>query len=95
MTLANHYDVAVIGAGPSGLVAATELAMLGIPVVVIDEQASPGGQIYRAITTTPVARITWRACTRRAVPAVDSAISNPSLGWVPSRVNAHTVVRGA
>ena len=55
MTLADRYDVAVIGAGPAGLVAATELAILGIPVVVIDEQAAPGGQIYRAITSTPLA----------------------------------------
>lgn len=55
MKLDDRYEVAVIGAGPAGLVGATELAMMGIRVAVIDEQAAPGGQIYRAITTTPVA----------------------------------------
>jgi NADPH-dependent 2,4-dienoyl-CoA reductase/sulfur reductase-like enzyme len=49
-------DVAVVGAGPAGLAAATETAARGLRVALLDEQASPGGQIYRAITTTPVRR---------------------------------------
>jgi NADPH-dependent 2,4-dienoyl-CoA reductase/sulfur reductase-like enzyme len=44
-----HVDLAVIGAGPAGLAAATEAARHGISVAVLDEQAAPGGQIYRAI----------------------------------------------
>jgi NADPH-dependent 2,4-dienoyl-CoA reductase/sulfur reductase-like enzyme len=42
-------DVAVIGAGPAGLTAATTAAGLGLATVLIDEQPAPGGQIYRAI----------------------------------------------
>jgi thioredoxin reductase/bacterioferritin-associated ferredoxin len=52
----DSVDIAVIGAGPAGLAAATEAAARGLDVALLDEQASPGGQIYRAITTTPVRR---------------------------------------
>ncbi|MBM3620363.1 MAG: FAD-dependent oxidoreductase [Alphaproteobacteria bacterium] len=47
-------DLAIIGAGPAGMAAAITAATLGVDTVVLDEQASPGGQIYRAITETPV-----------------------------------------
>lgn len=47
-------DLLVIGAGPAGLAAATRAAGLGLDVVLIDEQPAAGGQIYRAISTTPV-----------------------------------------
>ncbi|MFY3909862.1 FAD-dependent oxidoreductase, partial [Achromobacter xylosoxidans] len=47
-------DLLVVGAGPAGLAAATTAARLGVDTVLLDEQAAPGGQIYRAITTTPV-----------------------------------------
>ncbi|WP_320534147.1 FAD/NAD(P)-dependent oxidoreductase [Robbsia andropogonis] len=42
-------DVVVIGAGPAGLAAATRAAIQGLSVVLLDEQAAVGGQIYRAI----------------------------------------------
>jgi NADPH-dependent 2,4-dienoyl-CoA reductase/sulfur reductase-like enzyme len=48
------YDVAVIGAGPAGLAAATVAAKTGLTTVLLDEQQAPGGQIYRAITGTPL-----------------------------------------
>ena len=47
-------DLLVVGAGPAGLAAATLAAGLGVDTVLLDEQPAPGGQIYRAITTTPV-----------------------------------------
>jgi len=47
-------DLLVIGAGPAGLAAATTAAGLGVDTLLLDEQPAPGGQIYRAITTTPV-----------------------------------------
>lgn len=43
------YDIAVVGAGPAGLAAASLAAEKGASVVLFDEQHSPGGQIYRAI----------------------------------------------
>lgn len=45
-------ELAVIGAGPAGLAAATTAAQLGVDTVLLDEQPAPGGQIYRAITET-------------------------------------------
>ena len=54
--LRDAYDVAVVGAGPAGLAAASVCARAGLATVLFDEQPSPGGQIYRAVTATPVKR---------------------------------------
>ena len=56
--LRDTYDVAVVGAGPAGLAAAANCARAGLMTVLFDEQASPGGQIYRAISATPLKRDT-------------------------------------
>ncbi len=45
-------ELAVIGAGPAGLAAATCATGLGVDTVLLDEQPAPGGQIYHAITET-------------------------------------------
>lgn len=42
-------DVGIVGAGPGGLAAATELAAAGVAVAVLDENARPGGQIFRQL----------------------------------------------
>jgi len=47
--LSSSYDVVVIGAGPAGLAAARELAARSRSVLLVDENAAPGGQIYRSI----------------------------------------------
>jgi len=42
-------DIVIVGAGPAGMAAASVAADLGADVLVLDEQAGPGGQIYRSI----------------------------------------------
>ena len=46
-------DFAIVGAGPAGMAAAALSAGLGLETVLIDEQESPGGQIYRGIERAP------------------------------------------
>jgi NADPH-dependent 2,4-dienoyl-CoA reductase/sulfur reductase-like enzyme len=42
------WDIAVLGAGPAGMAAATEAARRGAKVVLLEESPAPGGQVYRA-----------------------------------------------
>jgi len=51
-----HVDVIVIGAGPAGMSGAVTLAGFGLQVLLLDEQGSAGGQVYRGITLAPLAR---------------------------------------
>ena len=44
-----RYDVIVVGAGPAGMSAAIEAARHGAHVVVFDENARPGGQLFKQI----------------------------------------------
>ena len=53
----SDYELLVVGAGPAGMAAAQTAAALGVGVAVIDEQAHPGGQIYRDIDRSPLADI--------------------------------------
>jgi NADPH-dependent 2,4-dienoyl-CoA reductase/sulfur reductase-like enzyme len=50
----DNYDVVVIGAGPAGLAAAATAAEAGLSTLLLDENAGPGGQVWRAIASTPV-----------------------------------------
>lgn len=45
------FDLLIIGAGPAGMSAAVTAKEAGLDVVVIDEQPSPGGQIWRGVET--------------------------------------------
>jgi NADPH-dependent 2,4-dienoyl-CoA reductase/sulfur reductase-like enzyme len=46
-------DVLVIGAGPAGIAAATAAAKNGRATVVLDDNPTPGGQIWRGAASTP------------------------------------------
>jgi NADPH-dependent 2,4-dienoyl-CoA reductase/sulfur reductase-like enzyme len=50
----DSYDVVIIGAGPAGLAAAATAAEAGLSTLLLDENAGPGGQVWRAIASTPV-----------------------------------------
>ncbi len=64
-------DIAVIGAGPAGIAAATCAAESGRSVILLDEQPGVGGQIWRA--TTHGSAGSWRgrlaATNARHIPA--------------------------
>ncbi|MDP6705906.1 MAG: NAD(P)/FAD-dependent oxidoreductase [Alphaproteobacteria bacterium] len=47
--MSRRVELAIVGAGPAGLAAATLAAELGLETLVLDEQAVPGGQIYRNV----------------------------------------------
>ncbi len=47
----SETDIAIIGTGPAGMAAARGAAAHGAHVTIVDEQAEPGGQIYKAIET--------------------------------------------
>ena len=44
-----RFDLIVVGAGPAGLSAAIEAAEKGMRVIVFDENAKPGGQLFKQI----------------------------------------------
>lgn len=44
-----RYDMIVVGAGPAGLSAAIEAAKQGLKPIVFDENARPGGQLFKQI----------------------------------------------
>lgn len=44
-----RYELIVVGAGPAGLSAAIEASAHGLPTVVFDENARPGGQLFKQI----------------------------------------------
>ncbi|MEM1343000.1 MAG: NAD(P)/FAD-dependent oxidoreductase [Pseudomonadota bacterium] len=48
-------DLLVIGAGPAGLAAAATAAEQGLHVLLVDEQAAPGGQYWRGVEAAPAA----------------------------------------
>ncbi|MGJ4967922.1 MULTISPECIES: NAD(P)/FAD-dependent oxidoreductase [unclassified Bradyrhizobium] len=50
----DEYDAVVIGAGPAGLAAAEMTAGAALSTLLLDENAGPGGQVWRAIDATPL-----------------------------------------
>jgi thioredoxin reductase len=42
-------ELAIVGAGPAGLSAAVEAGSVGVQVMLIDENAKPGGQLFKQI----------------------------------------------
>ena len=51
------YDLIIIGAGPAGMAAAIEAKKSGLSTIVLGDQPSPGGQVYRAIEHMPAGKL--------------------------------------
>jgi len=47
----NAVDLLIVGAGPAGMAAAVTARRHGLDVLVVDDQPTPGGQIWRAVET--------------------------------------------
>ena len=50
--MTERVEVLIVGMGPAGMAAAIELCAQGVQVAIVDENALPGGQVYRP--STPV-----------------------------------------
>jgi NADPH-dependent 2,4-dienoyl-CoA reductase/sulfur reductase-like enzyme len=81
--LAEEYDVAVIGAGPAGLAAATVAARAGLSTVLFDENPGPGGQVWRAIASTPVQQRTILGPDYWAGEAIVADFDASGAAYVP------------
>ncbi|HEY3542592.1 MAG TPA: NAD(P)/FAD-dependent oxidoreductase [Gaiellaceae bacterium] len=66
-------DVAVVGGGPAGLAAVLVLAEHGADVVLVDEQARSGGQIYRQPPESFAATASAYASGRELLAAAERA----------------------
>ncbi|HEY4091002.1 MAG TPA: FAD/NAD(P)-binding oxidoreductase [Luteibacter sp.] len=69
------FDIAVIGAGPAGLAAATAAAGAGRRVVLIDSQPTAGGQVWRHDVAHG-----YPAPARRSI---QGAMSGHGVTWLP------------
>ena len=47
-----NFDCIIIGAGPAGLSAACAARDCGLEVALLDEQAAPGGQLFRNVESS-------------------------------------------
>jgi NADPH-dependent 2,4-dienoyl-CoA reductase/sulfur reductase-like enzyme len=72
-------DLLVVGAGPAGLAGALAAARQGLEVLVVDEQAEPGGQIFRRPAGAPAGAVprayAWGA------ELLAQAMAHPRIRW--------------
>ncbi len=59
--MSEHFDILVVGAGPAGIAAAVNAAAAGRRVGLVDDNPSPGGQIWRSGAPLPTAARRWFA----------------------------------
>jgi NADPH-dependent 2,4-dienoyl-CoA reductase/sulfur reductase-like enzyme len=81
--LKSHYSVVIIGAGPAGLSAAVAAAEHGLDVALLDDQRSPGGQIYRAIESIPPERAALLGSEYRRGEKLVAALRSANVAYFP------------
>jgi len=59
--MSERFDILVVGAGPAGIAAAVSAAAAGKRVGLVDDNPSPGGQIWRSGASLPAAARKWLA----------------------------------
>lgn len=79
-----NVDLLVVGAGPAGLAAAIAAAAHGLSVAMVDEQPSPGGQIYRGIVDGPGAHREAIGPDYRRGAVLVEAFARSGAAYVPA-----------
>lgn len=82
--MSDHVQVVVLGAGPAGIAAAMRLHAEGVKVLVLDEQATPGGQIYREISLASSKRKNLLGKDYAAGESAVSAFIESGIDYVPN-----------
>ena len=57
--MSQRFDILVVGAGPAGIAAAVRAAAAGKLVGLVDDNPTPGGQIWRSGSAEPAAARYW------------------------------------
>ncbi|MGB5339917.1 MAG: FAD-dependent oxidoreductase, partial [Gammaproteobacteria bacterium] len=79
----SYYPLVIIGAGPAGLAAAVVAAEHGLDVALLDEQPTPGGQIYRAMEAIPAERARLLGAEYRRGGKLISALRDSGVDYFP------------
>ena len=96
------FDLLIVGSGPAGMSAAVQARQHGLSVLVLDEQPSPGGQIYRNIRNTDTSRLevlggdylAGLALTDAFITCGAHSVSGASVWWVTEDKQVHYLVGG-
>jgi NADPH-dependent 2,4-dienoyl-CoA reductase/sulfur reductase-like enzyme len=85
-----RVDLAVLGAGPAGGNAALAVAARGLAVALIEEQAAPGGQVWRApaegLVCAPDTDAIAGAALRHALASAPLQVLTGARTWLIGRV---------
>lgn len=86
-------EVLVVGAGPAGIAAATAAAKHGRKVLVLDDNAAAGGQIWRRGVSTTHAKSSKK--NMAALAALHSSGAEILTGWTVFDINQSGALRAA
>lgn len=78
-------DVLILGSGPAGLAAACAARSCGLDVTLVDEQAAPGGQLFRGIEM-PQARAMLDAKERATGLRLVEDFRNSGATYIPNAI---------
>jgi sarcosine oxidase subunit alpha len=82
-------NIAVVGAGPAGMIVATLLALRGETVSLIDEQSGPGGHLTYDAYAVPGSETQtgeWLAELRSALAASNVKVLCSAVAWAAFRI---------
>ena len=99
----SHYEVLVIGGGPAGLAAAAEASRVGLEVALVDEQKTPGGQIYRNVSKANDAAVNYlgkdyfrgQKLVKEFLDSGATYINNASVWYLDERLEIGLLIDGS